>query len=181
MKNKTLKRLSIFTSAMLATLLIAPGVSTIVNDIRGNIVYALDGNQVFFKETEYEVGDSNIVYATLRLEGEIGDTIAVSYATRSGTAIEGIDYQGVTNSISIKIPASHYYEYKIAVKCLDDNDTSEYSLTVVFNDTYPLFDLKKNFILHLVAIYDNRQIDDDNLVNIIDIMDKQFKLYDKSN
>ena len=42
-------------------------------------------------------------------------------------------------------------------------------------------DLKKNFILHLVAIYDNRQIDDDNLVNIIDIMDKQFKLYDKSN
>jgi histone-lysine N-methyltransferase SETD3 len=29
--------------------------------------------------------------------------------------------------------------------CLDDNDTSEYSLTVVFNDTYPLFDLKKNF------------------------------------
>ena len=42
-------------------------------------------------------------------------------------------------------------------------------------------DLKKNFILHLVAIYDNRQIDDDNLVNIIDIMDKQFKLYDKNN
>ena len=42
-------------------------------------------------------------------------------------------------------------------------------------------DLKKNFILHLVAIYDNRQIDDDNLVNIIDYMDKQFKIYDKSN
>ena len=29
--------------------------------------------------------------------------------------------------------------------CLDDNDTSEYLLTVVFNDTYPLFELKKNF------------------------------------
>ena len=29
--------------------------------------------------------------------------------------------------------------------CLDDNDTSEFLLTVVFNDTYPLFDLKKNF------------------------------------
>ena len=29
--------------------------------------------------------------------------------------------------------------------CLDDNDTSEYLLTVEFNDTYPLFDLKKNF------------------------------------
>ena len=29
--------------------------------------------------------------------------------------------------------------------CLDDNDTSEYLLTVAFNDTFPLFDLKKNF------------------------------------
>ena len=40
-------------------------------------------------------------------------------------------------------------------------------------------DLKRNFILHLVAVYDNRQIDDDNLTNIIDIMDKAFKQYDK--
>ena len=40
-------------------------------------------------------------------------------------------------------------------------------------------DLKKNFVLHLVAVYDNRQIDDDNLNNIIDIMDKTFKQYDK--
>ena len=29
--------------------------------------------------------------------------------------------------------------------CLDDNDTSEFLLTVAFNDSYPLFDLKKNF------------------------------------
>ena len=29
--------------------------------------------------------------------------------------------------------------------CLDDNDTSEYLLTINFNDTYPLFNLKKNF------------------------------------
>ena len=29
--------------------------------------------------------------------------------------------------------------------CLDDNDTSEYLLTVGFNETYPLFELKKNF------------------------------------
>ena len=36
-------------------------------------------------------------------------------------------------------------------------------------------DLRKNFILHLVAVYDNRQIDDENLLNIIDIMDKIFR------
>ena len=29
--------------------------------------------------------------------------------------------------------------------CLDDNDTSEYLLTINFNDTYPMFGLKNNF------------------------------------
>ena len=136
MKKQTLKRLSILGSAMLATLLIAPGLTTIVHDIRDNIVYAYDGNQVFFKESEYEVGDANIVYATLRFEGEVDEKISVSYATRSGTAIEGIDYQGVTNSISVKIPASHYYEYKIAVKCLDNNNTREYFRVTEGNKSY---------------------------------------------
>ncbi len=41
-------------------------------------------------------------------------------------------------------------------------------------------DLRENFVLHLVAVYDNRQIDDDNLNNIIDIMDELFKKYEKS-
>ena len=40
-------------------------------------------------------------------------------------------------------------------------------------------ELRKNFVLHLVAVYDNRQIDDDNLKKIIDIMDKLFEQYDK--
>ena len=39
--------------------------------------------------------------------------------------------------------------------------------------------LKRNFVLHLVCTYDNRKIDDDNLVNITDIMDKLFDQYDK--
>jgi len=29
-------------------------------------------------------------------------------------------------------------------------------------------------------VYDNRQIDDDNLISIIDIMDKEFKSCDKN-
>jgi hypothetical protein len=41
-------------------------------------------------------------------------------------------------------------------------------------------DLRENFVLHLVAVYDNRQIDDDNLNNIIDIMDELFKKYEKN-
>ena len=39
--------------------------------------------------------------------------------------------------------------------------------------------LRKNLIMHLVAVYDNNQINDEDLVNIIDIMDKIFEQYDK--
>ena len=39
--------------------------------------------------------------------------------------------------------------------------------------------LKRNFVLHLICIYDNRKFDNDNLGNIIDIMDKLFDKYDK--
>ena len=39
--------------------------------------------------------------------------------------------------------------------------------------------LKRNFVLHLICTYDNRKIDNDNLGNIIDIMDKLFDKYDK--
>ena len=37
--------------------------------------------------------------------------------------------------------------------------------------------LKKNFVLHLIAVYDNRQIDDENLMEVIDKMDSYFEKY----
>ena len=56
-------------------------------------------------------------------------------------------------------------------------------IIINFLDIYSKYlcenDLKKNFVLHLVAVYDNRQIDDVNLLNIIDIMDKLFKQHEK--
>ena len=41
--------------------------------------------------------------------------------------------------------------------------------------------LRKNFVMHLIAVYDNNQINDENLNNIIDFMDKMFEQYDKKN
>ena len=38
---------------------------------------------------------------------------------------------------------------------------------------------RKNFVLHLVAIYDNRQINYDNFINIVDLMSQLFKKYEK--
>ncbi len=56
-------------------------------------------------------------------------------------------------------------------------------IIINFLDIYSKYlcenDLKKNFVLHLVAVYDNRQIDDNNLLNIIDKMDKLFKQHEK--
>lgn len=56
-------------------------------------------------------------------------------------------------------------------------------IIINFLDIYSKYlcenDLKKNFVLHLVAVYDNRQIDDSNLLNIIDKMDKLFKQHEK--
>lgn len=40
-------------------------------------------------------------------------------------------------------------------------------------------DLKKNFVQHLVAVHDNRQIDDSSLPYIIDTMHRLFKQYKK--
>ncbi len=40
--------------------------------------------------------------------------------------------------------------------------------------------LRKNFVMHLIAVYDNNQINDENLTNIIDFMDKIFEQYDKT-
>ena len=38
-------------------------------------------------------------------------------------------------------------------------------------------DLKKNFLFHLVIIYENRQINEENIINIIQIVDKLYNQY----
>ena len=38
-------------------------------------------------------------------------------------------------------------------------------------------DLKKNFLFHLVIIYENRQITEENIININQILDKLYKQY----
>ena len=69
------------------------------------------------------------------------------------------------------------------IKSKENNFLKFEDILIKFLNQYSKYicenDLRKNFVLHLVAIYDNRQIDDDNLINIIDIMDKLFDKYDK--
>ncbi len=41
--------------------------------------------------------------------------------------------------------------------------------------------LKKNFMFHLLVIYENRQITEENIINIIDYFDKLYKQYSEEN
>ena len=57
---------------------------------------------------------------------------------------------------------------KIIINFLKDNAKELYEKNI-----------RRNFILHLVCIYDNNQLSDENLKNIIDKMDKIFEEYAK--
>ena len=63
---------------------------------------------------------------------------------------------------------------------LDDNDTSEYLLTVIFNETYPMFEIKKNFFQYeceLVRTFNlNNNFYESQIVELISFL--RFILFD---
>ena len=121
MKKKLFRRRFRIVSTFVLTLqILLAGFLSIIKEVRTLITYAALGNQVFLTSTEYEANDSNIVYATIRFEANAGDKITVHYRTFNGTAIDGYDYQGASNSITVTMPQSEVTEYKIAIKCLND-------------------------------------------------------------
>ena len=69
------------------------------------------------------------------------------------------------------------------IKSKENNYLKFEDILINFLDKYSKYicenNLKRNFVLHLICTYDNRKIDNDNLGNIIDIMDKLFDKYDK--
>ena len=137
MKNKKMKRFSIFTAAILAVSLIAQGFATIISDVTHLVVHAIEGNVVYFAQATADATDTNLVYVDLVAKGAAGDIIDVSYKTFSGTAIHDIDYKGVDNSVTLKIPANATEAtYKIAVKVLNDINTRENFKLYSGNTTY---------------------------------------------
>ena len=127
MKKKLFRRRFRIVSTFVLTLqILLAGFLSIIKEVRTLITYAALGNQVFLTSTEYEANDSNIVYATIRFEANAGDKITVHYRTFNGTAIDGYDYQGASNSITVTMPQSEVTEYKIAIKCLNDTTNRQY-------------------------------------------------------
>ena len=129
MKKRRLRKTAfVLTSAMMVFLMVAPSAFSLSEplEVHADPVDPLGMNKVYFSAARYEADDSGIVYAKLRFEGPENTVMSATYQTYSGTAIEGLDYQGITNSISVTIPAGqNTAQYTVAVKCLNDNNSRE--------------------------------------------------------
>ena len=135
MKNKKMKRFSIFTAAFLALNLMVQGFAALLTDISHMAVHAIEGNVAYLAQTTVEATSTNLVYVDLIVKGGQGVYFDVQYQTLSGTAIQDIDYSGVNNSVTLKIDKNkEEATYKIAIKCLNDVNTRE-KLRLYDNDT----------------------------------------------
>ena len=129
------KHFRIVSTFVLTLQILFAGFLSIIKEVRTLITYALE-DSVFLTQTEYEANDSNIVYATIRFEASAGKKITVHYRTFNGTAIDGYDYQGASNSITVTMPQSEVTEYKIAIKCLNDASTRQYFRVTAENKNF---------------------------------------------
>ena len=122
MKSKTLKRISVALSALVAGVLMSQGLFELASDLNAQIVHAdSSNNTVEFLKTSYDANDSSLVYVEIDVQGHAGDVVKYSYKTYSGTAIENVDYQGISNTRTVKIPLGNRYTEKIAIKCLSND------------------------------------------------------------
>ena len=117
MKGKWRKRIFVFAAAFMAGLFIAQGMPQLAKDLnQATMVVAETGNLVKLGSVTAEANTSSIVYVDIVVTGTEGETVKVTYETYSGTAIEGIDYEGVSNSIALKIDGSGRATYRVADK-----------------------------------------------------------------
>ena len=126
MKGKWRRRIFTFVTAMMAGLLMSHGLTTLANDLSAaTTVYADSGNTVTLSAASVQANAAGLIYVDIIAEGNAGDTVAVTYRTSSGTAIEGVDYLGAYNVASLKIDPSGSTKYTVSIKCLNDAETRE--------------------------------------------------------
>ncbi len=111
-------------SLILLVLIIVPLCVSLNNADYGAYADASD-NTVFFEYQNAEANSSGIIYVELSAEGIPGATVKVTYHTESISAIPGIDYENITNTVSLKIESNGKTIYKIALKCLNTAENRE--------------------------------------------------------
>lgn len=82
-------------------------------------VHADEENKVYFKESSYDADNGGLIKATLIAEGIPKAKVSVKYHTVGVTAITGIDFNAVSNTIDLEIGESGTVSYDVAIKCLN--------------------------------------------------------------
>ena len=149
MRDKVIKRITLsFALILFICFALAFGISI------SDVAFADDPNIVFFRDESYQATDSGVVHAEINVSGHPRQTVYVTYRTQSETAIQGVDYNGIENTIKIVIDASGYHRYTVAIKTKNDSTNRE-KLRIESNDgnTYGRY-----FTLKIIAV-ENGEID----------------------
>ena len=120
-----------FVALILLVLIMVPFIISLDNS-RSSAFADESDNVVFFEQQKAEANASGLIYVELSAEGVAGAVVNVTYHTESISAIPGIDYENITNTVSIKIESSGKSVYKIALKCL--NTAGNREVLRIYND-----------------------------------------------
>ena len=158
-------------------------------------------NKVYFKDLVVDANDSGLVFAEIIVIGEPGEKVSVSYHTVGVSAIQGLDYIGVKNSISLEIDSTGEISYKISIKCLSDaSNRAQFKITGDDSNTYGRYfnviidsatnatideskKVCKCFVPYNYLIYgDTSKFDGDGLDNsyLYDLNDVEYRFSDGS-
>ena len=129
-KRNVINRIAVILSTVVLTL------TSLFCAIVFSKVSASDGNKVYFSADYFEAQDSGLVYADIRVEGIPGQKVKVYYHSKGETAISGVDFTSVSNSVTITIGSDGGGLYRVAIKTLNTKDTRQKLVTYSGNETY---------------------------------------------
>ena len=165
MKKHGFKRMRRFCAGLFASLFVVPGIMTICSDINGPVsdyievkADTITTNRVYFEKYKVDANTSNLVRVNLCIEGKAGETIYVKYSTKSGTAVQDIDFQGVDNTLSFKFDKTERKKYELSIKILNDSSTRE-KLGVWDSNSWTVY--SRYFTINIDSAYnqDNDPVD----------------------
>ena len=95
-----------------------------------------EGNKVYFSADYFEAQDSGLIYAEIKAAGAPGEKIKVYYHSKGETAISGVDFVSVSNSVTITIGSDGGAVYRVALKTLNDKQSRQKLMTYSGGETY---------------------------------------------